>query len=293
MDNWHENLKRAKSMLVDYFNDTSKPVKSSFEELDDLLNVYESSIRNDEFYMLFDVRPNTIPIRWVSKSIKNVIGVNYSLSMEAWLSLIHPSFLKLYLEFARIAYGISVEYKEDLVGKKVSYSILIPVMNAIDGTYWLFKQSSIPVEFDENNKMIAHLNIYTRLNRFKKYTPSQPLIHFELVSPNHLEHKMITEMQKKVIGLFFSDLEKRHTRLLIQYWHQYSNYLRQGGEKPEAQFMSNKLKIKMTTIYKYSQEIIEHTRKNFPFAEFSDMVSVAEFLCALFGSIKENISGNK
>ena len=201
MDNWHENLKRAEAILIEYFGDAGKPVKSSFEGLDNLLNTYGNSIRDDEFYMLFDVRPNAIPIRWVSKNIKDVLGVSSNISVEDWLSYVHPNFLKLYLEFGRIAYGISVEYKDMLIGKKASYSIMIPLMNTIDGVYWLFKQSCIPVEFDENNKMVAHLNIYTRLNRFKKYAPNQPLIHFESASPNHLENKMISDMQKKVFQL--------------------------------------------------------------------------------------------
>ncbi|MEN0046730.1 MAG: hypothetical protein AAF806_06725 [Bacteroidota bacterium] len=288
MDNWQENLKRAERILIEYFGDAGKPVKSSFNGLDDVLNTYENSVRDDEFYMLFDVRPNAIPIRWVSKSIKNVMGVSPSISVETWLSFVHPSFLKLYLEFGRIAYGISVEYKEDLVGKKVSYSIIIPVLNNIDGKYWQFKQSCIPVEFDENNKMVAHLNVYTKLNRFEKYTPNQPLIHIESASPNRLEYKMVADMQKEVFQLFFSGLEKRHKKLLLKYWKQYSSYLNKEGAKPDASFMSKKLNIQMTTIYKYNQEIIEYARKAFPITEFSDIVSIVEFLYALFGAMEQD-----
>ncbi|MEM8523634.1 MAG: hypothetical protein AAGG68_03270 [Bacteroidota bacterium] len=290
MNSWCQDLQQLKNVLVECFGDVGRPVESSRTKMDNFLAAYKNSMRDDEFYMLVDVRPRAIPIRWISNNVKRIIGGSSNTNMTGWFSLIHPSFLKLYLEYGKMAYKISVKHKESLIGKRTSYSIIIPIMNALDGKYWLFKQSCIPIEFDKNNRMVAHLNIYTRLNRFKKYTPSQPLIHFDSVSQNHLEAELIADMRNNVFKLFFSDLENRHKKLLIEYWRQYSGYLNGQGERPEAHFMSQKLNIQMTTIYKYNQEIIEYAREAFPITDFSDILSVLEFLHALFGAMEHSVS---
>lgn len=291
MNDWLKNLNRAKSILDEYFAEIGDPVSPTKED-----QFKEYAKRNEEpfedrFYMLFDVRPteDNRNILWVSKHIKRVLGYEY-LTYEKWLSIIHPNFLRIYLEFGVAAYKLSIYHQKDLIERKTSYSISLPVKSERDGKYYLFTQRSAPYQFDANGRMVTHFNSYQRIELFDRYSPSRPLVLFDEDTQIMIQSKIREQAKNNILDLFFrfKDIAARET--LEAYWILYSKYMNRekGYEKVDVNSLVKEKGWTKQKIRKDNKIILSLAGEAFRLTKFTNAISVVDFLYALFGPIDYN-----
>lgn len=93
------------------------------------------------------------------------LGVTKRLTIEAYYRLIHLDYLEDYLKWGEIIYQYAAKMRDFLEPMRQCFRITFP-MRLYDKQYFWVLMEAYPLQMDADKNMVAHLNIYTVLNRF-------------------------------------------------------------------------------------------------------------------------------
>lgn len=127
-----------------------------------------------DFYMVMST---------VSNAVTYPIGVRENLPLPGifndfdYLKLIHPDYLLDYLDWAKAIYVLA--HKKSTLGqmqiRKNSFRLLLPILTK-KGEYWWVRMATTPLQLDQNNHLLTHLNSYTLLDAFDAGAPKKTMI---------------------------------------------------------------------------------------------------------------------
>lgn len=284
-----EEILRALQRAVDY-------LRKIFEKLGDpanrkeaweILERYKKYPDIDSFYKVVDLRGPRI--KWHA-NVKPLLGYD-DLDLNKYFNIIHVDFVRLYVEFGCAAYQIGLEMSEELTKHNTYYAIMVPLRKA-NGEYWWFKQISIPLEFDANNRMVSHLNIYRIIDRYHRLSPSRPLVVFDAINQESIENRLAKYTHKDFLQkALFSELTPAHLKVLKKYCElhmkidPHKSYQERRKLYPKAEEVAKELGSTKYAVQTRNKEILEMARDAFPASDYKTINDLANFVNQLFGGL--------
>lgn len=127
------------------------------------------------------------------------------------------NYLKDYLSWAKCAYSLAMNIFKDIDTDRFAFKIRIPMRCSDGRIYWVLKEVR-PLETDQNNNLISHLNTYTISNLYKEKSPVSLIgeLYFDdayqdewnkIVAENRfaIQPFMLIPVQKDILHFFYHD----------------------------------------------------------------------------------------
>ena len=160
-------------MIKDY----GKPVRPTHNEIEKLKqqiidNPANNNPRMQKNFFLIERVDGEILFAF---NVDKYLGLEGDFDLMTFFSYVDDgsgtwNYLKDYLSWAKCAYSFARNIFNDIDTDGVAFKIRIPMRCSDGRIYWVLKEVR-PLETDQNNNLISHLNTYTISNLYKEKSP--------------------------------------------------------------------------------------------------------------------------
>jgi hypothetical protein len=210
-------------------------------------------------------------------NVDKYLGLEGDFDLMTFLSYIDDgsytwNYLKDYLSWAKCAYTFAKNSFKNLDPDKFAYKIRMP-MRCTDGRYYWVLQEVRPLETDQNNNLISHINTYTISNLYKEKYQVGLVGEFYFDDTYHDEwNKTIAESRFLIKPFMLTPTQKD----ILHFFH----------KNPDATIKSCAIELRypINTIKKYISDsqrkhgIIDMAKVSFPEIPISNLKDVVAFL---------------
>ena len=281
-----EEIKSLEMIFADLFlfideltKDYGEPVKPTANEIEKLKQTIINNPANIDprlqkhFYLIERVEGEVL----FSFNVDKCLGLEGAFDLMTFHSYIQDGvsgwhYLRDYLSWGKVGYLFFREITKYDDIQKYSFKTRLP-MRCVDGRIYWVLQESWPLEFDEKNNMISHINNYTITQLYNEKMP------VELVAEFYCEgyysekwNKMYNENRYAVKPFVLSPAQRE---ILHFYYHNHKGTILQ---------CANFLKYRHNTLKKYisnSQHksgILDKAKISFPQIPIQKLNDVVNFL---------------
>ena len=159
------------AMVIKDFGPAQRPPKAEIEKLK--LQIINNPSNNDPH-----IQKNFFVIQGMDGSIQfshnteKYLGLSPGFDLKALYAKVDDgtgdwNYLKDYLLWAKSAYSFAKKNFKYIDTDKFAFKIRIP-MQCCDGRYYWILKEVRPLEYDSENNILSHINIYTVSNLFKE-----------------------------------------------------------------------------------------------------------------------------
>ena len=233
------------------------------------------NFHNDTFFLLVNLKDLAIPTQ-ISADTHLAPHVLNNLSIQGVISLVHPNFLVTYLAFGHAAYKMMEEenIRKRLQTLDQQYVIQFPMLRS-DNRYWWVKQLAVPMEVDEENRIISHLNKYTVIEPYIEGNIKKPIIQFG--KGQDLRYDLMT--------MLLSYIPKEFLDTYLDFTKEQIKLIRFYGKFPNSNIknVNEEIKINQHTVQKYNKIILKKVN-NILHTNFTTGKKAAIFLDQTLGN---------
>jgi len=259
VDNLQKSMLIAKEVLDESVNPPWKEVKELFEKTRSIIGFCSPRT----FLQIFDVSTTSAVMSYGL----DLLGyeVDYRMTEKDAINFTHENQRALFAYQTSMVYRVFLEEPELVRDTGTVYS-MTRSLRARDGIYWVVNQATIPIQYDENGRMVRYLSSYRILGKYR----GEPFETAIYTSPNY--PKAQEELRKRLAWIKLNMLSglgfTRRQREVIEY----------AGEGFSKADILETMGIGETGLKKHREKILSMGRILFPKNDFKEALDVVNYL---------------
>jgi hypothetical protein len=258
--------------IINDYNFYLKTIQKGLEEpfnisMEDLLHQVSNLNGRNHTTNQFYIGISNHPIQFFYEyNTDRYLEYQGKMNNDKYLLLVHPNYLEDFILWKKIFYSYTNTIKGELIPFKDFIRITFPI-RLIDKRYYWVQCEITPVQFDNKNDMVSHLNTYTILH---KYNPRQshPLL-VDFWKNNYADEKFTKELHKHRFTkkpFYLSKEERKIMDVLL------------NDPKTTNENIAKYLNKTKNNIDMQIKNLLSKARKNFTTEKFKTKNDIAEFL---------------
>lgn len=257
--------------------DAGEPVNWSQSEVQAFFNsLGENKIMPNRFAFAFDIRLNRTIFMM---SLDKYIDFKGHFTVEDYFRAIHLDYLEEYIKWSFAIYLHARSVKDILQPMEQCSRVALPMKLKKIGYHWVLVEA-YPLQMDNNNNMVTHLNIFTPLRPFD-HREKIPLVG-DLWNKHVRDEEWTQEVWKKIYTSRTFVLSPAQGRIV--------DLLLENPELTNAQ-IAERLGKQKNTIDVQNKQILARARECFPLHSFNSVRDVVYVLNELTFLTKEYYKG--